>query len=50
MHDKIARIEKGQEQKYPFKVDLSYTLLDWIQVENLFKEKADESKLELRSI
>ena len=49
IHNRIARIEKGMYYGLPFRVELSYTLLDWILMDNIIKERVEEKKLDIIS-
>ena len=50
IHIRIVRIEKGRiPEYYPFLVELSYTLLDWIMMDNIIKERVEENKLDIIS-
>ena len=44
-HRKIARIEKALDKYTPFKVELSFTLYDWIVMDNLINAKESEIDL-----
>ena len=46
IYNRIARIEKRANS---LRVELSYTLLDWILMDNIINEKAEEFKLDLTS-
>ena len=43
-YKEIARIEKETAGRHRLTSELSYTLLDWILMENIIKEKEEESK------
>ena len=55
IHNRIARIESGNTNEYidplheQFRVELSYTLLDWIMMDNIIKERVEENKLDIIS-
>ena len=49
IHNRIARIEKGMYFGKPFRVELSYTLLDWIMMDNIIKEKVEVNELDIAS-
>ena len=52
VYNRIARIEIGVMDYYGFpifRVELSYTLLDWIMMDNIIKERVEENKLDIIS-
>jgi len=51
IYNRIARIEKTGENPSEnfFRVELSYTLLDWIMMDNIIKKRVEENKLDITS-
>ena len=51
IHNRISRVEKTVKRAdiFPFSVELSFTLLDWILMDNIIKERVEEKKLDIIS-